>query len=459
MYKLFLTVRYLTRRLLAIVAVLALALSVTALVLAPSIMNGFQIEFHKRVRGTLSDLTVSSPQPFGLEQSPALEARLAALPNVVAVAPFLENPALDKHLRKIDYCFLRGVDPRQEAKVSRLAEYLISEREAYLTVNRYERRKDSKVPEERDFAARIKARAEQFPDAVDPEEVYGWLERGHPDRPDLPTCVVGVYFLDAWDLLPGDTVTLTTASPAGEINEDREFLIVGALRTGFSENDRRSVVLSIPTFQAFAQVQGRVSGYSLKLADFEQAAETKQAVLQAFFAGALDADVSRLQVQTWEERNQTLLRAVAMEKALIRIITFCIVIAATASILLVMFMSVHTKVRELGILRAIGGTRRGVLSLFVGQGFAIAGLGMAVGLGAGMFLSVYINEVATQVEKVTGWHPFPKDIYYLDRIPSVISWPENAQNFVVVLTLGSLAAFVPGFLAAFRPPLKAIRHD
>src|SRR5690606_34273965 len=117
----------------------------------------------------------------------------------------------------------------------------------------------------------------------------------------------------------------------------------------------------------------------------------------------------------WEERNENLLRAVQMEKLLIRLITMMIVIAASASIFLVLFMSVHTKVRELGILRAIGATRSGVLALFVGQGLAIALLAMAVGIGAGIVTGAYINEIADLIHRTTGWHPFPPDIYYIEE--------------------------------------------
>src|SRR6185503_10480142 len=101
MYKLFLTLRYLTRRPLSLVAVLALSLSVWVLVIAPSVMNGFQVEFHKRVRGTLSDVSLYSGRPFDFPEDPRTITALRTIPGVVAVAPYLENPALDRHLRRI----------------------------------------------------------------------------------------------------------------------------------------------------------------------------------------------------------------------------------------------------------------------------------------------------------------------------------------------------------------------
>lgn len=453
MYKLFLTLRYLTRRPLSLVAIAALALSVFALVIAPSVMNGFQVEFHKRVRGTLSDISISSDRPFSLPEDPDTVKAIEAVPGVVAVAPYLENPALDKHRRKMDYCFLRGVDPDREAKVGSFESYFMSPREVYLALNDYERESSA-------VQAQLEAQADEagYSATRDPHGVYRALVEGDPEAPGMPTCAVGIFYMVAWDLRLGDTIRLTTATDAGEVNQDKEFRIVGVFRTGFSENDRRQVVLGLKSLQDFIGVPGKLSGYSIKTADYEKAAETRAAIVDAWKAGAISL-TSRIQVLTWLERNRNLLQAVAMERLLIRIMTFIIVLAATASIFLVLFMTVHSKVREFGILRAMGGTPGGVLSLFLGQGFLIAFLGMALGLVSGIVMSWYINEAADFIHRLTGWHPFPPDVYYLDRIPTKIDAGENAVNFAIVLALGSVAAIVPGVLAALKPPLKAIRHD
>jgi len=107
----------------------------------------------------------------------------------------------------------------------------------------------------------------------------------------------------------------------------------------------------------------------------------------------------------------------------------------------------------------VGGTRAGVLSLFVGQGLAIALIGMAVGLGLGILSSLYINEAADKIYQLTGWHPFPPDVYYLERIPTRIDAMENVVNLGVTLALGSVMAIIPGVLAALKPPLKSIRYE
>ena len=454
MYKLFLSTRYLLR-VLVLVAILVLSLAIAVLVVAPSIMSGFQEEFHKRLRETLSDLSIWTAQPFGLSDDPEIEAYLESLPNVVAAAPYIDNPALDKHLDKIDYCMLRGVIPSKEAEVSELRKYFVSPREAYKELEDFDRRSDADQ-------ALIKEVADTLPGTVDPDVVFRQLVEGAPEAADQPAIAVGVYYLRRWKLMIGDTVKLTTASEQGEVAQDKRFKIVGAFRTGHHDTDRRLVIMSLQNAQEFIKVPGKVSGYSLRLSDHELAQQTKDALREDIRNPASRIPLPRDEgyfVNTWEERNQNLLRAVAMEKLLIRMITGLIVIAAAASIFLVLFMSVHTKVRELGILRAIGATRGGVFSMFLVQGVLIAMCAMVLGLLLGIVCASYINEMADAIYTYTGWHPFPPDVYYLEEIPVKIDIRENGMNFVATLLLGGLAALVPGLLAALKPPLKAIRYD
>lgn len=464
MYKLFLMWRYLTRRALSLVAVVALTLSVGALVVAPSIMSGFQEEFYKRIRGTLSDMTMASGTPHAIPEDPLIELRLEKLPHVQAIAPYVENPALDKHLEQVDYCFVRGVDPEREAKVSKFAEYLMSPREILEEVakQRGAAREILDVLEGRDPDADPELRAayeEFYPAEPDLEQIYDQLEHGVPGD-DLPTCLVGVFYLRYWRVDVGDQVILTTASTRGEISEERAFRIVGAFRTGVSEKDRRLVVTSLGSLQEFIGVEGKLSGYSFKLDDYHQADATRDALRRLVIAGEFrDLDSDGYELRTWQQHNEQLIRAVKMEQLLIWLMTLLIVVAASSTIFLVLFMSVHTKVREIGILRAMGATSGGVLTLFVSQGFLLALVGILFGYVLGNLVGWNINEIADVIHTVTGWHPFPPEVYYIDRIPYKPSPTDTALNIAITLALGMVAAVVPGALAALRPPLKAIRHD
>ena len=91
MYKLFITLRYLRSRIISYVATVVLALMVSVLIIVTSVMGGFQREFHKKVRGTVSDVTVESRVFFGIDDAPALMEEIDKTQHVLASAPFIKT--------------------------------------------------------------------------------------------------------------------------------------------------------------------------------------------------------------------------------------------------------------------------------------------------------------------------------------------------------------------------------
>ena len=97
--------------------VAAIGFGVAVLVVVPSVMNGFSVEFRKKVRGTLSDLMVYGARPFSFpaedcyleikDEAEKLRTQqsvldqiyreMRAVPGIAEVSPYVENPALYKH--------------------------------------------------------------------------------------------------------------------------------------------------------------------------------------------------------------------------------------------------------------------------------------------------------------------------------------------------------------------------
>ena len=510
MYKLFLTVRYLLKPL-SLIAIVALAGSVMILCFAPSIMNGFQREFRARMRGSQSDVTLQGYLPLAIERSAALEERLSAVPGVVGVAPFIEHPAIDRHFRKVDYCFIRAVVPALEEKASEFRSFILYPRDRYLMNEEVEllpadkrapilELASSLVPgpsiaekELADARAVLEAAERQkdvaqagrllrLKESVADAEVrlkranayqawvYRALEQGLPDPDDptrrLPAVMAGAFFMRSYNLTEGDVVKLTTAaSEGGEVQQDRRFVICCGFRTGTYQTDRRILIMGLEAAQTFIGVKNFVSGYSIKLVNYDDAAkvlpdlERARRELSGTRGGPKGLLPRECYMKTWEERDENLVRAVGMEKLLIRLITMAIVVAASCSIFVVLYMSVQNKVRELGILRAVGGTRSGALAIFMGQGVLIAICGLVLGCLLGLLLAYNVNEVATVIHRYTGWHPFPPDVYYLERIPAQVEWRDIVENSGLTLLLGAFMAFFPALVAALRPPIRAIRYD
>lgn len=102
---------------------------------------------------------------------------------------------------------------------------------------------------------------------------------------------------------------------------------------------------------------------------------------------------SFIRVETWEEANAALIEPVEKERDLMRIL-FSIIYLVCAGLVLSIFWSiVYEKTRDIGILRAIGASRRGVLAIFLRYGVAIGIGGAIVGLALAFPVVHYINEI------------------------------------------------------------------
>jgi lipoprotein-releasing system permease protein len=122
-------------------------------------------------------------------------------------------------------------------------------------------------------------------------------------------------------------------------------------------------------------------------------------------------------------------------------------------------MIVTEKTRDIGILKALGASNRGVMAIFLSYGLLLGLVGAGLGTILGLTLTENINEVERFLSQVTGQKVFSGDVYYFDRIPTHIDWLS-----VVLLNLGAVAiavffSILPALRAAWLHPVRALRYE
>lgn len=96
----------------SLTSMIGLALGVMVMILVLSVMNGFDHEMRTRVLGMVPHATVQSPTP--LDNWPAIGERLAAHPQVLAVAPFIQMQGLLTHAGQVQKVMINAVEPQAE---------------------------------------------------------------------------------------------------------------------------------------------------------------------------------------------------------------------------------------------------------------------------------------------------------------------------------------------------------
>ncbi len=316
--------------------------------------------------------------------------------------------------------------------------------------------------------------------------------------PELPGMIVGIEML-AWreadgtytrHYPKGTKVRLTVMSLTRDGNlsaspvTNRAFRYVDDSRTKIYDIDSKNVYVDFDLLQELLglgptellnsdQVSPpRATQIQVKLSpgvDYNAARDRIEA-LWADFAARIapqcedpaDAAMLRwMQILTWEQRNAAFINAVEKERILVLILFAIISVVAVLLVGCIFYMIVQEKTREIGIIRSMGATARGVAGIFLIYALAIGVVGSAIGVTIGTLFVTYINEfqdfIATHIHpNLRVWSP---ETYAFDRIPDVVK-PLDAVLIVAVAILAS----VLGSLAAARKaasiwPVDAIRYE
>lgn len=154
-------------------------------------------------------------------------------------------------------------------------------------------------------------------------------------------------------------------------------------------------------------------------------------------------------VSTWAERNKNLFSAIKLEKLAMFVILTLIVIVACFSIIGVLVMTVMEKGRDIGILKAIGVSGKGILTIFSMQGFIIGVTGVIFGLLGGLGVSFLLKQFVK----------LPPEVYYIDRIPIKFHVFDSVIIIIAALAISLLATIYPAYQASRLEPIQALRYE
>jgi len=290
-------------------------------------------------------------------------------------------------------------------------------------------------------------------------------------------------------VVPGQRVKLfalvSRASRGGNGNPDLAdyelrqelFLVVGIYRSGNSDIDRQCVFMDYGAFERFFDARTARHALRVRLADPQAQFDEAQARIDGDWWKLLNESLpdgrapppwlrpetarprSAFLAQPWWYQHVSMMRAIESEKAMILVIAFLIVIAGTSSIFAAQWLLVSDKVREIGILRALGANVRGVATIFVLNGFLMGVVGSIGGTLAGLLVVDRIDKIHAAISWLTGRPVFDPSIYLFDKIPTRVD-PEQVTQFAAAALICTLiAAAIPALRAGLMDPARALHHE
>ena len=164
-------------------------------------------------------------------------------------------------------------------------------------------------------------------------------------------------------------------------------------------------------------------------------------------------------VQTWQDTQRPLLNAVNLELTILNILLFLIIGVAGFGILATFFMIVVEKTRDIGILKSLGASGRGIMAIFLGYGLSLGTVGTGVGIVMGLAFVWNINRIADLLQRLTGREIYDPMIYFFDEIPTIISPWMVAWVAIGAVAIAVLASVLPALRAARMHPVEALRYE
>lgn len=372
MYKLFMAFRYLRAHKIIYFSIVGVAVGIMTMVVVTSLMGGFSRDMRSRIRGMQTHIMVTSiDKNLWLTDYDSLAAEIRKLPHVKGCAPRLEYEAWLGRGGAYSDVHLVGIVPEEERQVSELETFF--KREG--------------------------------------KQVFNFK----PDDPGQPTRNAGAVL--GAELRGSGTIGLLTARHSTTpILCVKDFDVVGRFRSNMVEYDSNYLFTDLSSAQEFLQVVTPPSANVLAVAvdDYDQnATEVRQKIVETIHdrhpcrnpedhvSGYFGNRCGMYRTVTWEQSKRVLLQAVEVEKGMQYILLSLIVVVAGFNIVAIYTLVVRAKTRDIGILRALGGTEGGVTSIFLMSGGLCGLFGSIFGIALGLLLALNLNEIADFIRVVS----------------------------------------------------------
>jgi len=380
----------------SLVSIIGIAIGVAALIIALSLLNGFQGDIRNKILSSTAHIMISNVLGEGFDEYEGIIKDIKQRnKKIISANPVVFGTVLLKGVgRNAAGAMLRGVDLQSPGE-----------------------------------------------DAWGKKLYSGEL----PLKPNQ--LLIGIEVAGRVGLLDHENCTVITPqpvlSPTGVMPKIKKMHVSGIFKTGLYEMDNGTIITNLETAQKLFDMKNKISYIQIYLADI-------------FDAEEVAADLKKivppyLSVITWKDLNASLYSALELEKTVLFFTLTLIIVVASLNIIAGLILLVIQKIKDIGILLSYGATPRIIKRIFFIQGSIIGIIGVVVGVVIGLAFCYFANKF--QLIKV------PSEIYQMSYVPFKIGLFDFVAVVLVTLFITFTATLIPSQKAASVNVVEAIKNE
>ncbi len=382
-----------------VISIAGVALGVMTLITVLSVMTGFHEDLQAKILGVNSHIVVLSYEGR-MRDHDAIRGKINKVDGVIGSAPFVYGQVMLRSGSRVQGIIVRGVDPVIGAATT-------------------------------DILHNLK---------------MGSVDDLKGDQ-EIPGIIIGRELMRNLGLFVGDVIEMISPigemGPLGMIPKMKKFKVTGYFEAGMYEYDANLAFVNLRDARQFLKYDDSVTGIEVKIVDL-------------YNAGEMAGEIEHLldppyYTRDWMQMNRNLFSALKLEKIVMFIILTLIIIVASFNIISNLIMIVIEKGREIAIMKTMGATNRGIMTIFMVHGLIIGITGTVIGVIGGYGLC--------QLLKTYKFINLPADVYYLSYLPVKMSLFDYTVVPAAAILITFIATLYPSWQAAKLDPVEPLRYE
>jgi ABC-type lipoprotein release transport system permease subunit len=454
MLKLFLCLRYLRGTKIALLGVMAVALSVSLLTVADSILKGFVAGLKQACVWTEGDIWMFTGGP--VPRCAVLLERLEGIDGVEWVGRHLSGAGLVRlgsgDVREV---MIQAVDARYECRRKDLRRLLLRQSNGETSLS-------FDVPEH-------------------PNDIGGWVGINVIAEPNEYT---DEYDLEQACKLIGRQVVLITSDRGRIEPPDSD---ASDTQTGLDRPRRRvlkfrmsdiyysgiypqDTTLYLP-YDAFSRLSFGDEGpdclYWVRIgvregADAASVRDAVWQVWQAFAAQQLGWDeetISKARISTHQQIYEPMFDELSRQMGVLMLMLALICSVSVLLVFCIFYMAVQTRQKDMAIIKSCGSGSMSTAAVFLGFSMCVGIAGCGLGVFLGAVTLRHINALQRWVKAAFGLDVWRSSVFVFEKIPNELCWDSVLWMVPAAVCACVIGALVPAIIAARVQPVKILRYE